>query len=220
MSDDLGDAVFDLDGVLSTKDTFTALLAARLRQAPWLILPALPGVVAWAVSRHDVRGNARAARAIAAIALRGVPEARYAVLAERLGARLAGDPGWVRAELVERMRSLRASGRRVVVATATERRLAAAFLAGIGAEHDLLIASELRWGGADGAFARHRRGAAKRDALLAAGVDLGAATFFTDSFDDHATAALAGELVLVHPSDRALRRYAASGLAFTVLPVR
>jgi phosphatidylglycerophosphatase C len=118
------------------------------------------------------------------------------------------------------MRSLRASGRRVVVATATERRLAAAFLAGIGAEHDLLIASELRWDGVDGAFALHRRGDAKRDALLAAGVDLGAATFFTDSFDDHATAALAGELVLVHPSDRALRSYGASGLAFTVHPPR
>lgn len=214
------DAVFDLDGVLSTGDTFTALLAERLRQAPWLIVPALPGIVAWAVSRHDVLRNARAARAIAATALRGVPEARYAALAERVAARLVRDPGWTRAEPVERMRALRASGRRVVVATASERRLAAAFLAGIGAEHDLLIASELRWTSRGGRFTAHRRGVGKRDALLAAGVDLGAATFFTDSFDDYATAALVDELVLVHPSAGALRRYAASDLAFTVLAGR
>lgn len=210
--------VFDLDGVLSTRDTFTALLVERLRQGPWLIVPAVPGILAWARSRHDVERNAAAARRIAALALRGVPEVRYAALAARLGARWAADPAWVRRDVVERMRSERASGRPVVVATATERRLAAAFLAGIGAEPDLLVASELAWTGSGGRFVRHRRGAAKRDALLAAGVDLGAATFLTDSFDDHATAELAGELVLVHPSDRARRRYAASGLAFTAHP--
>ena len=134
------------------------------------------------------------------------------------GASIAGNPHsrkWAREVLESRV-----STTRLLAETIAASERPAAFLAGIGAEHDLLIASELRWDGADGAFARHRRGAAKRDALLAAGVDLGAATFFTDSFDDQATAALAGELVLVHPSDRALRRYAASGLAFTVLPVR
>lgn len=132
---------------------------------------------------------------------------------------MGSDPAWVRRDVVSHLNDLRRAGQRIVVATATERQLAAAFLTAAGATTDLLVASELEWDG-NGAVqvVKHLRGADKREALLDAGVNVAGSRFFTDSWDDYPTARMAAELVLVHPSATTVTRYNATGLTFELLP--
>lgn len=211
--------VFDLDGVLSARDTFSALLVAHATRHPTALLRALPTIPGWWRSRSDTTRNAAAARRVTAAALAGLGHDGYALLADRLGAAWGADPGWVRRDVVHRLDGLRAAGHRIVVATATERRLATAFLDHAGATPDLLVASELGWDDHGTVrFVRHLRGAAKLDALVDAGVDVARSRFFTDSWDDHPTARAAAALVLVHPSTATVNRYTAAGLAFELIP--
>lgn len=211
------DIIFDLDGVLSTKDTFAALVVRRFTRNPASLIRGASRIVAWLRSRGDVALNAAAARRVTQAALRQIGEDEYGQLATGLGSKLGSDSSWVRRDVVDELNMCRESGHRIIVATATERRLAQAFLQTIGASPDLLIASELR-GGTEGLeIQRHLRGSAKLDALVEAGVDVTASRFYTDSYDDYPTARVAAELVLVHPTERNLSRFAASGLDYDLL---
>jgi phosphatidylglycerophosphatase C len=214
------DVVVDLDGVLSTKDTFTALLVRRFIRAPGRIVAVMPALWAWVTSRGDPERNAAAARRVAQLALRGLDEAAYESLAQDLTTRIAADPSWVHPEVIDLVRTLRGDGRRIIVATATERRLAELFLEAIGVDWDMLVASEISWGIDGPQLVAHRRGAAKLAALRDAGVIVEACRFYTDSFDDRATAEAAAELILVHPSRQSVQRYAATGVRFAEMSER
>jgi phosphatidylglycerophosphatase C len=212
------DVIFDLDGVLSTRDTFSALLLARFRGNPVALARALPAFRAWLRSRGDVAANTVAAHRLSTIALGSMGDDRYGEIAAAMGAKLGRDPRWVRADVVRLLLELKDAGHRVVVATASERRLAEAFLRAIGARWDLLLASEFRWNGGRVELVAHLRAAAKREALAKAGVAVSESRFYTDSYDDHPTAAAAGELVLVYPSASSVQRYSDAGLEFDVIP--
>jgi phosphatidylglycerophosphatase C len=111
----------------------------------------------------------------------------------------------------------RRAGAHIVVATGSEHRLAAAFLAAAGVQHDLLLASTLRWTPTGPVFDRHIRGVGKLVALRNAGIDLEQRHFWTDSFDDFPTAAAAASVVLVAPSRYSAARYRAAGMTTELL---
>lgn len=209
------DAVLDLDGVLTTRDTFASLLVEAARRSPVVSARSMPELVRWVRAGHDVPRHAAASREVARSLLRGMPEPVYDALAQDVGARLGRVASrWAMLEVAERLRN---DGAHVVVATGSEHRLAAAFLSAAGVEPDLLLASTLRWTPTGPIFDRHIRGESKLQAIREAGVDIERRRFWTDSFDDHPTAAAAASVVLVAPSRHSAARYRASGLAFELL---
>ena len=210
------DAVLDLDGVLSTRDTFATLLVEAARQAPVRGLRSSRELVRWVRAGHDLPRHAAASREVAAAILRGTREDEYDALALRVGTRLGRTAA--RATMVAVAAELRASGAHVVVATGSEERVAAAFLAAAGVEHDLLLASTLRWTSAGPVFDRHIRGPGKLAALRDAGIDVERRRFWTDSFDDASTAEAAASTVLVAPSRRSAAAFRASGIPVEPLP--
>jgi phosphoserine phosphatase len=148
--------------------------------------------------------------------LRGMAEPDYDALAAAVGGRLGAVAS--RRSMVDVAADLRRTGAHIVVATGSEHRLAAAFLASAGVEHDLLLASTLRWTPTGPVFDRHIRGASKLSALRDAGIDIERRRFWTDSFDDFPTAEAAAAVVLVAPSRHSAARYRASGIATELLP--
>lgn len=210
------DVVLDLDGVLSTRDTFATLLVAAARGAPLSSLRSAPELARWVRAGHDVPRHALASREVARSLLRGMAEPDYAALATAVGGRLGAVAS--RRSMVDVAADLRRAGAHIVVATGSEHRLAAAFLAAAGVEHDLLLASTLRWTPTGPVFDRHIRGASKLTALRDAGIDIERRRFWTDSFDDFPTAEAAAEVVLVAPSRHSAARYRASGIATELLP--
>jgi phosphatidylglycerophosphatase C len=210
------DAVLDLDGVLSTRDTVATLLTAAARRAPLTAVRSIPQLTRWVLAGHDVPRHAAASRDVARGLLRGMSEAQYDALAAAVGARMGRVAA--RRSMVEVAADLRRAGAHIVVATGSEHRLAAAFLAAAGIEHDLLLASTLRFPPAGPEFDRHIRGEGKLQALREAGIDIERRRFWTDSFDDYPTAKAAASVVLVSPSRHSAERYRATGIVAEYLP--
>lgn len=209
------DVVLDLDGVLSTRDTFAALLVAAARRRPLTALRSAPELTRWLRAGHNVGRHAAASRDVARSLLRGMPEATYDALANEVGKRLGSSAA--RASMVEVATRCRRGGAHIVVATGSEHRLAAAFLAAAGVEHDLLLASTLRWTPTGPVVDRHIRGKSKLTTLRAAGIDVEQRRFWTDSYDDYPTARAAASVVLVAPSRRSAAAYRGAGLATELL---
>ena len=207
--------VYDLDGVITRRDSFTAVVVDRLRRAPLRLLKALPAVVPMVLSMRADRRQ-RAARRVAQIALGGLHEPGYITLATAFGRRIGASPSWVRDEAVQRIRRQHAEGARIVIATATERRLAEALLAAAGIPYDLLSASALIETPSGMKFADHRVGMRKAEALREQGVPIEAAEFVTDSLADLPTARAAGRVVLIGASPRTRRRYARAAVSLAV----
>jgi phosphatidylglycerophosphatase C len=211
----MGDVVLDLDGVLSTRDTFAALLVAAARRAPLGSMRSTPELARWVLAGRDVPRHAAASREVARSLLRGMTEPDYDALATAVGRRLGAVAA--RRPMVELAAARRRAGAHIVVATGSEHRLAAAFLTAAGVQHDLLLASTLRWTPTGPIFDRHIRGESKLAALTDAGIDIEQRRFWTDSFDDFPTAAAAASVVLVAPSRYSAGRYRAAGIAAELL---
>lgn len=116
------------------------------------------------------------------------------------------------------MRDQRRAGVRIIVATATERRLAEAVLRHADAPYDALSASSLIETPTGMVVEDHRVGARKAAALQEAGVVLSDAEFLTDSASDLPTARLAGRVLLVGASRRTHVRYLREGIAVESVP--
>ncbi|MGC5075690.1 haloacid dehalogenase-like hydrolase [Agrococcus sp. DT81.2] len=209
------DVVLDLDGVLSTRDTFATLLVAAARRAPLGSVRSAPELVRWVRAGRDVPRHAAASREVARSLLRGMTAPSYDALASAVGERLGAVAA--RRSMVEVAARQRDAGAHIVVATGSEHRLAEAFLAAAGVQHDLLLASTLRWTPTGPVFDRHIRGAGKLAALRDAGIDIERRRFWTDSFDDFPTAQAAASVVLVAPSRYSAARFGASGIATELL---
>jgi len=207
--------IYDLDGVLTRRDTFTELLLARLRAAPHRLLRVVPQTLAMPLPAESPR-RARAIARIVELALHGLDDEGYSALAARIGERVGADPDWMRAETIDRIRRQRAEGARIVIATATEQRLAEALLARAGVPYDALSASRLEPAPTGMRLADHRIGARKAQALREAGVPIGTAEFVTDSATDLPTARLAASVVLIGASPRTVRRFARAGVPCSV----
>lgn len=205
--------VYDLDGVITTRDSFTALLVEQLRRAPARLAGAVPATGAMLLSRREQTRRDAVAR-ITALALSNLREEDYTSIAARFGARIGRDPAWIRESTVERIRRQRAGGATVVIATATERRLAQALLDRAGVPYDVLSASLLTATATGMRVSDHRVGTRKLEALREQGVAIEEAEFVTDSTTDLPTARAAARVTLIGASARTRRRYARAG--FTV----
>lgn len=207
--------VYDLDGVITTRDTFTTFTAGQLCRKPWRLVPTVP----LAIRRHlsnDEEFRRIAGLRIARIALRGLDDATFTARVEAFGRRVGGSHTWIRASTVERIRRQKAQGVTVVIATATERRLAAALLETAGVPYDLLSASELSETPSGMDVTDHRLGERKATALLELGIDIAHAEFVTDSFSDLPTARRAGSVVLIGASARTRKQFRDAGIRVTV----
>ena len=205
--------IYDLDGVITTRDTFTALVARRLLRAPHRLLRALPAVAKMLLGDENQRHGA--ARKAAHIALAGLDGEQCAKLARQLGEAIGRDPRWVRGSVVERIRQQKREGRAIVIATATERQLAQSLLAEADIPYDVLSASEVLHDGRSLRFKDHRVGERKLESLREQGIPIEVAEFVTDSYTDAPTARAAGRVTLIGSSAKTRARYAADGLAFT-----
>lgn len=209
--EDCAVVVYDLDGVITRKDSFVAFMTLRFRQAPQRIATVLIAVALGLLSTRPGRRR-RITHRVTAIALTGLNTDDYAALTTAFGRQIGCDPKWVRAETVQRIRQQHAAGVRIVIATATERRLAEALLASADVPYDLLSASCLTDTPTGMAVTDHRIGARKAQALTELRIPLGDAEFVTDSISDLPTARAAARLILVGASSRTRKRYLRAGL--------
>lgn len=203
--------VCDLDGVITRKDSFTAFMGQRLRRAPLRLIAALPAMGLMLLSTRPARRQQMAHR-VTEIALAGLDERDYGVLVTAFGHRIGADPAWVRNETVQRLRQQHAAGVRIVIATATERRLAEALLASAGVLYDALSASVLVGTPTGMAVSDHRVGVRKMEALREQRIPLENAEFVTDSVTDLPTARATARVVLIGASARTMDQYARAGI--------
>lgn len=204
--------MYDLDGVITTRDSFTAFVVEQLRRRPLRLFRVLPAAVMMLLSRQEKRRRDAAAR-VTEVALSGLRDNDYSGLAAAFGKRIGNDHSWIRAATVERIRRQSAQGTRIVVATATERRLAQALLAQAEVPYDLLSASLLTELPTGMNVADHRVGVRKLEALREQGIAVDQAEFVTDSMTDLPTARAAARVILVGASKKTRDRYAQAGVA-------
>ena len=205
-------AIYDLDGVITTRDSFTAFIVEQLRRAPRQLVRALPAAAAMLVCPGEKRRRLATARVVT-IALAGLRDHDYAELAAVFGKRIGSDPAWMRASTVERIRRQKAQGKSIIIATATERQLAEYLLARAQVPYDLLSASLLAERPTGMEAADHRIGARKAEALREQGVVIEEAEFVTDSISDLPTARLAAQVTLIGASRKTQKLYARAGIA-------
>lgn len=201
--------IYDMDGVITRRDSFTALVVERLRRSPLRLIRALPPAAVMPLLPPDAR--AAASRAITRSALRGVTFDEYERIARRVGARIGGDPAWIRAEIVARIRAEHAAGRRVVIATASERTLAAALLERAGVPRTRLSASLLVPGPHGVEIGDHRIGERKAEAICES-EPIHLAHFVTDSATDLPTARRVASVELIGAGPRTRARFRAEGI--------
>ena len=150
---------FDFDGTLTVRDSFTAFLRWRVRGLDRMrVLAKLaPAALAYLVD-HD-RGGLKSA-AVAAC-LKGMPRAQLAQEARDFAA--AAFDSLMRPDALERWRTHRAEGARVVIVTASPEEIVEPFAEHLGA--DGLIGSRLAWTAdgrvGDGLFGPNCRGTEK-----------------------------------------------------------
>jgi phosphatidylglycerophosphatase C len=200
--------LFDLDGVLAHKDTFSVFTARRLRRRPWrlpLVVPALP-VLALTGGCPALRGST--ARYLVRVALLGADLQQVRRELVLLGGEFASTPQWLLAEGIERARQHLQRGDRVVVVTASEHGLARALLDAVGLEDAELVASKLSPKPLGLGLEPHNYGAAKVAALRAAGVAQPWAVMYTDSLADLPALRETERQVLVNPTSRLRNRLA------------
>lgn len=201
--------LFDLDGVLTTGDTMASLVIRRLSRRPLRLLKAVPLFLLTLAAHPESSLKSSLNRRLVALALKGLSDAHYGLLATETGRNLAAKPGFINNHMLTLCQDAAAHGRTIVV-TASERRLARAFLDSAGLHGIELIASELGDHEQTLTLATHNVGAAKLARLTKAGINVARATFYTDSATDIPLAAAAAKTYIVNPGTRSRRRLQAA----------
>lgn len=208
--------VYDLDGVITSRDTFTAFTAGELCRRPLRLLPTVPVTLLRFFSRNEEYRRV-SGLFIARIALRGVDDRTFGRRVTDFGRRVGRSHAWIRSSTVDRIRRKKDQGATIVIATATERRLAAALLETAGVPYDLLSATEFTETLTGMEVADHRLGERKVGALRELGVDIAHAEFVTDSFTDLPSAREARSVVLIGASARTQKQFRDAGIAVTAV---
>jgi phosphoserine phosphatase len=201
--------LFDQDGVLTRGDTMASLVGRRLAQRPSRLLKAVPLFLLTIAAHPESDLKSSMNRRLVALALKGLTDEEYAHLAAETGRNLAAKPGFANDQMIRLCHDAAAQGRAIVV-TASERRLARAFLDSVGLHGVELIASNLGVRDQALTMATHNVGAAKVARLSDAGIDVADATFYTDSATDIPLAAAAAKTYLVNPGTRSRKRLQAA----------
>jgi phosphatidylglycerophosphatase C len=198
--------LFDLDGVLTRRDTMATLVRSRLRHQPHKVPLVLP--LALLARLLPAAGNARPAvnRFIVRLALRGLTSAAYDDLAGATARQLAAEPDNAPPAALQQLRTAAARGP-VIVVTASEAVLAQAYLDLLDVPRVELLASQLQARDGRPRLNPHNVGAAKVDGLRRAGVGLSNAHLFTDSASDLPLARCTAVTTLVNPTRRMRRSF-------------
>ena len=210
-------AIFDMDGVLTSRDTLTALIVLALGRRPWRLPAILLSLVRLALNREDVDARIRHGSVIVAVAFSGMDERQLENDARALARRWMVSPRRVRSGGVAAFLDHASAGDTVIVATASDGRVARAVAREIGVLPTLVISSAIVLTGRTAEIKPYSLGYHKRDALRAAGVELRTARFYTDSATDLPTARECGATVLIHPTSRTLARFREAGVGFDIL---
>lgn len=212
--------VFDLDGVLTGRDTFTEFVVRAARADPWRMALLVPAVLPLALTAARPELRAVVSRYAVRIALlaRDLDEVRGCLAA--LGREFVErqhEWGWVRPQAREQVAAHLEAGDRVVVATATERTLARALLDAWGLHSVDVVASELHRSKVGSGLRPHNIGRTKANRLhdFAGPSGERLAVLYTDSRADLPLMQAAAEVVLVNGSQR-LRRVVAGRVPGTV----
>lgn len=197
-------AVFDLDGVLTSRDTMAYLCRLALRGHPGRLIQ-VAAVLAARTLLHTQGVRQKADRVMVAIALTKCSDPRYRHRMQETVQQFISR-GWVRDDLIE---ALRIAGRRgrVDVATASEEALARQLLDALGAADVEVIGSRLPTTGRGLRMGLHNVGHQKLATLTSCGVSLAAATFYTDSSSDLPVAEACACTVYVAGNLRDFRRF-------------
>lgn len=201
--------LFDLDGVLTTKDTMAALITYRLKHKPLRLLAVLPIYVVTLIAGSHRGLAARANRLAVRVTFTGLSETEYRALATDIGRQMAGRPGFIRKDLVQLCRDARESSR-VVIVTASEQHLAEGLLEASGLSGAELIASRMAFSKRVPRLVLHNVGSQKIHSLQTAGVPFQNTIFYTDSASDLPLALVAARTIIVHPKKRSRRRLLAA----------
>jgi phosphatidylglycerophosphatase C len=152
------------------------------------------------------------------LALRGIDEARYDALAVRIGTELA-QSAFRNDTLIDEASHCRDAGSRVIVVTATERRLARSYLDAVGLCGIELVASELTFPpNRPASLATYNIGPQKVCSLIEFDVDLASCLFYTDLATDPPLMKRVAECILVAPNRATQRavRLAKPPIPFTI----
>jgi phosphatidylglycerophosphatase C len=203
--------LFDLDGVLTRRDTFGTLVRRRLLRTPWKLLLALPALAVHPVTtRHpELRGAVN--RYLVRVALLTAHPQDVRDEASTLGREFAARPQWLLRDGIARAQKHVARGDQVVVATATEATLARALLDHVGLQDACLFASELQPARLGLRLDPHNYGARKLTSLRAAGTPEPWSLMYSDSLADLPVLLQADEAVVIGAPGalrRRLRRHA------------
>jgi phosphatidylglycerophosphatase C len=198
--------LFDLDGVLTRRDTFETLVVRRLRTSRWRLAAAVPALPLLTLTARHPEWRGRVSRHLVRLALRGLSLDQARDLAIATGAEFARTPAWLNQELVERARGHLAEGDRVLVVTATEEHLARTLLDAVGLADVELVASGLARVAGGVGLRPHAYGRGKLRALRDRGVPLPWAVLYTDSLADEPVMRHVEEVVLIDPSPSLVRR--------------
>jgi phosphatidylglycerophosphatase C len=202
--------LFDLDGVLVKGDSFALFMRCE-GAVGWRRAAGLGGLLAAAPLTLFPALRSRAIRLVVRAALVGISADELHRRTAAFGAALAKDPRRVLRDGVTQVREHLAAGDRVIVVTASEEKLARAFLDTLGLDGVELVASRLR-------PAVHNRGEAKVRQLAARGVGAPWQVAYSDSLTDLPMLRGARRAVLVNASPRTLSR-ARAALGERVVPV-
>ena len=198
-------AVFDMDGVLSQRDTMAQFLRELVLERPGKVAAALPVLAVRKLGSRSIGVEGRTSRAMVRVAARGLSADEFDRRAGASGARQATRPGWVMETGIERLRRHLENGDRVVVTTGTEEHVAEAFLTGagvpLGPGGALLLASGYQDAAGRSRY-RHNFAAGKLVSAALAGLDVEQAVFYTDSLADLPVARRARRVILIDPDRR------------------
>jgi phosphatidylglycerophosphatase C len=205
--------LFDLDGVLTRRDTFATLVTRRLRVSPWRLAAALPAVPLLALAGRWPERRGPVSRYLVRVALLGTGPAEARRNGSDLGAEFARTPEWLNSTVIDIARQHIASGDRVVVVTATEEQLARTLLDALDLTQVELVASVVAKARGGSGLRPHNYGRQKLRALLDLGLAPPWALLYTDSLADGPIADEAERVVLVDADAalllRAQRRFQA-----------
>ncbi|MGW2088627.1 HAD family hydrolase [Streptomyces sp. NPDC001880] len=196
-------SIFDLDGVLTSEDTMSSLVTARLAAHPLRFLAAIPPFLLASAAPPDGALKPAMNRAIVALALRGMTCGQYKELATVTGRTMAARTAIKQA--VTRCRYARTLGP-TVVATASEENLARAFLDGVGLHGIPLAASRLDFTPRGPRLVAHNVGEAKVGAVRSLGFAPEGAVLYTDSASDIPLARIARRTVTVNAARHSIAK--------------
>lgn len=210
-----GLALFDLDGVLTRRDTFAGFVLARLRRRPLRLALALPLVPFMALPP-----TRRPAVTLAVqLSLARLTVAGFRAEAVAFADGLAATPRAIQRGCVEEARRQLDAGARVVFVTACEQTIARELLDRVGLPDVELVASRLERRGRHWHVALHNLGAEKPRQLAERGIVAPWDAAYSDHAVDLPLLSGARVAVLVNPGE-AFERLAARELDGAVRTAR